>query len=71
MKLRDSGMPEQSYWESLLDVELILNRLEIDGRIGDAVELGCGYGTFTIPVARRIAGRLFAGAPPRIAVLIT
>ena len=58
MKLRESGMPEEAYWESLFDVPLILDRLEIDGRLGDVIELGCGYGTFTIPVAQRIAGRL-------------
>jgi len=58
MKLRESGMPEESYWETLFDVELILDRLEIDDRLGDAVELGCGYGTFTLPAARRISGML-------------
>jgi len=58
MKLRESGMPEESYWETLLDVKLILDRLEIDNRLRDVVELGCGYGTFTIPVARRVSGTL-------------
>lgn len=33
--------------------------LEIDERFNDVVELGCGYGTFTIPVARAISGTLF------------
>jgi SAM-dependent methyltransferase len=60
MKLRESGMPEEAYWESLFAVALILDRLGIDASLGDAVELGCGYGTFTIPVARRIAGVLDA-----------
>jgi SAM-dependent methyltransferase len=58
MKLRESGMPDEAYWETLLDVPLILNRLEIDDRLRDVVELGCGYGTFTLPVARRISGTL-------------
>lgn len=58
MKLRESGMPEESYWETLLDVELILDRLEIDGRLRNVIEMGCGYGTFTIPVARRVSGVL-------------
>jgi SAM-dependent methyltransferase len=58
MKLRESGMPEESYWQTLFDVGLILDRLEIDDRLGDVVELGCGYGTFTLPVARRISGTL-------------
>jgi SAM-dependent methyltransferase len=58
MKIRESGMPEEAYWESLFDVELILDRLGINSTLGDVVELGCGYGTFTIPVARRIGGVL-------------
>ena len=58
MKLRESGMPEECYWETLFNVELILNRLEINERLRDVVELGCGYGTFTLPVARRISGVL-------------
>ena len=60
MKLRESGMPDEVWWESLFDVPLILDRLGIHPEIGDVVELGCGYGTFTIPVARRIRGRVFA-----------
>jgi SAM-dependent methyltransferase len=58
MRLRESGMPEESYWEMFFDVELILDRLQIDDRLSDVVELGCGYGTFTLPVARRISGAL-------------
>jgi SAM-dependent methyltransferase len=58
MKLRQSGMPEEEYWETMLDVPLILDRLEIDFQLGDVVEMGAGYGTFTIPVAKRISGVL-------------
>ncbi len=58
MKLRESGMPEEAYWETLLDVPLILGRLEIDAGLRNVVELGCGYGTFSVPVARRISGTL-------------
>jgi SAM-dependent methyltransferase len=58
MRVRDSGMPEETYWESLFDVPLILDRLEID-RYRDIVEFGCGYGTFSVPIARRIAGTLY------------
>jgi SAM-dependent methyltransferase len=56
MKLRESGMPEEAYWETLFDVPLILDRLGIDARLRNIVEFGCGYGTFTIPVAKRISG---------------
>jgi len=64
MKLRDSGMPDEAYWETLFDVPLVLARLGInatlgDGILGDVVELGCGYGTFSISVARAIRGTLY------------
>ena len=56
MRLRESGMPEEAYWKTLLDVPLILDRLGIDATLRSVVELGCGYGTFTVPVAQRISG---------------
>ena len=59
MKVPDSGMPEETYWESLFDVPLILDRLGIDPTIRHVAELGCGYGTFTLPVARRVAETVF------------
>jgi SAM-dependent methyltransferase len=52
-------MPEEGYWESLFDVPLILNALDITSELGDVAELGCGFGTFSIPVAQRIQGKLF------------
>lgn len=55
MKIRDSGMPDEAYWETLFDVPLILDRLGIR-QCHDVAELGCGYGTFTIPIAKAISG---------------
>jgi ubiquinone/menaquinone biosynthesis C-methylase UbiE len=60
MKVRDSGMPEREYWESLFRVEEFLSALGVDERVRDAVELGCGYGTFTVPLARRVSGAVHA-----------
>lgn len=60
MKVRDSGMPERDYWEGLFEVPVILDRLGIDRPINLAVEVGCGYGTFTVPVAAKIWGMLHA-----------
>lgn len=59
MKIRDSGMPDESYWESLFDVPLIISQLGV-GQFHDVAELGCGYGTFSIPVAQAISGTLYA-----------
>jgi len=58
MKVRDSGMPNEAPWDSLFDVDLILERLDIDASLVDVAELGCGYGTFSLPVAERISGTL-------------
>jgi SAM-dependent methyltransferase len=57
-RIRESGMPPEAYWETLFDVPLILDRLGID-RFHDIAELGCGYGTFSIPVAQAIGGTLY------------
>ena len=53
-------MPEEAYWETLLDVNGILERLRIGNGLQDVVELGCGYGTFSLPVAASISGVLLA-----------
>ena len=53
-------MPEANLWASFFDVDLILSELHIDSEISDLVEIGCGYGTFTIPSAKKIQGKLFA-----------
>ena len=59
MLLRESGMPPQDYWETLFDVPAILDAFEFGPTTGDVAELGCGYGTFTLPLARRTRGRVF------------
>ena len=35
-------------------------KLDCTGPCGDVVEFGCGYGTFTLPAGRQVAGRVFA-----------
>jgi ubiquinone/menaquinone biosynthesis C-methylase UbiE len=60
MKVRDSGMPEETLWSTFFDVESILSRLEVNESIQDLMEVGCGYGTFTVYAAQRISGRVHA-----------
>jgi SAM-dependent methyltransferase len=60
MKGRESGMPDDSYWESFFNPRCILERLGCVGDCGDVLEFGCGYGTFTIPAAQIIKGRVIA-----------
>ena len=60
MKIRESGMPDKNVWENFFNVEKILFTLGLDNRVSDAAEFGCGYGTFTIPAARMIRGKIYA-----------
>lgn len=53
-------MPEEDMWASFFNVDLILSELQINSQINDLVEIGCGYGTFTIPSANKINGKLYA-----------
>lgn len=59
MKVRDSGMPEESVWKEFFNIDLILSELEINTKVNNLVEIGCGYGTFTIPAAKLINGTLY------------
>ena len=60
MKIREGGMPDEQRWDEFFDTDAILNGLEIQGLVGAIVDLGCGYGTFTIPAARKNRGLIYA-----------
>jgi len=60
VKTRESGMPEEDRWKSFFDPDSILNELGLNRTYQTVVDLGCGYGTFSIPAARRIDGKVFA-----------
>ena len=60
MRARESGMPDEKMWEQFFDVEKILNELEVNNGIQRLVDLGFGYGTFTIPASRKINGIIYA-----------
>lgn len=59
MKIRDSGMPERAMWEKFFDPKKILSTLGVDKQTTDVAEFGCGYGTFTIPAAQVIKGKIY------------
>jgi ubiquinone/menaquinone biosynthesis C-methylase UbiE len=70
MKVRDSGMPDEAMWDRFFDPSNVLARLGLTPETSSAVDLGCGYGTFTIPAARLIEGTVhgFDIEPEMIAV---
>lgn len=45
MRARESGMPEQSYWESLIDSCALLEEMGFDSS-ASVFEFGVGYGSF-------------------------
>jgi ubiquinone/menaquinone biosynthesis C-methylase UbiE len=59
MKIRDSGMPDETMWKAFFDPIHILKQLQLPGS-GTIVDLGCGYGTFAIPAARMSSGKVIA-----------
>ncbi len=60
-KGRESGMPEEGYWNSFFDAECVIRKLFVEeGCRGNVVEFGCGFGTFTFPAARHATGTVYA-----------
>lgn len=61
MKGRESGMPEEGLWSAFYDADCAIERLGCVATGSETVvEFGSGYGTFTLPVARRTTGTVFA-----------
>jgi len=60
MKIRESGMPNEKIWEGFFNPEKILKTLGMGKKICDLAEFGCGFGTFTIPAAKMISGKIYA-----------
>lgn len=60
MKTRESGMPPEDMWQGFFEPIAILTKLSLDANGGDVLEFGCGYGTFTIPAALTVRGKVYA-----------
>lgn len=60
MKVRESGMPSPDVWDGFFNSNEILKTLGLSNQISDVAEFGCGYGTFTIPTAKIVSGKVYA-----------
>ena len=60
MKLKESGMPEEKVWGEFFKPDKILKILGMNKSMINAADLGCGYGTFTIPAAKIVRGKVYA-----------
>ena len=53
-------MPQEEEWNKFFDPTKALKLLGVNKSVMDVVDFGCGYGTFAIPVAKLIRGRVYA-----------
>ena len=60
MKIRESGMPPEETWQTYFRPAEALETLCLGRDVTNVVDLGCGYGTFTIPAARITNGTVHA-----------
>jgi SAM-dependent methyltransferase len=60
LKIRESGMPKEEEWTKFFDPDQALRLLGLNHAVVNVADFGCGYGTFTIPAARIIAGKIYA-----------
>jgi len=61
MKGRESGMPEEAQWQAFYNPDCIVEKLECARqKTEDIAEFGSGYGTFTLPAAKRTSGVVHA-----------
>jgi SAM-dependent methyltransferase len=60
MKVRDSGMPDETMWARFFDARRVLTALDFTDADADVVDFGCGYGTFTVAAARLTNGTVYA-----------
>lgn len=60
MKGRESGMPDEFYWDTFFNPTCMVAKMDCAGPCGDVIEFGCGFGTFTLPAAELVEGRVIA-----------
>ena len=60
MKTRESGMPPEDMWQGFFDPQATLVKLGLTVECQCVVDCGCGYGTFSIPAAQLVRGRVHA-----------
>lgn len=53
-------MPHADLWHTFFDARRVIEKLGVHTSTKHVVEFGCGYGTFTIPAAQIIRGKITA-----------
>jgi len=58
VRIRESGMPEESTWQDFFEPQEVLKALGLIRDTRRVVDFGIGYGTFSLPAAGIIEGEL-------------
>lgn len=53
-------MPEETMWSTFFDPEVILDQMEVSSDLHSIVDLGCGFGTFSVPASQIVQGTVHA-----------
>lgn len=53
-------MPAEEMWSEFFDARSILNQMQLTPELESIVDLGSGYGTFSIPAAQIVSGTVHA-----------
>lgn len=49
-------MPSEEMWDDFFDPLQVIEKMEIHSNLRTLVDVGCGYGTFLFPAAKKIKG---------------
>jgi tRNA G37 N-methylase Trm5 len=60
LKIRESDMPKEEEWNTFFNPEETLRLMGLNSKVEDVADFGCGYGTFSVPAARTISGKIYA-----------
>jgi ubiquinone/menaquinone biosynthesis C-methylase UbiE len=60
LKIRESGMPKEEEWNQFFNPNHALKLLGVNRGVVNVADFGCGYGTFTLPAAKMISGKIYA-----------
>jgi len=58
MKFRESGMPDEQMWNGFFNPVYVLDKMGVSDSKKILLEIGCGYGTFLIPAANLVKGKV-------------
>jgi SAM-dependent methyltransferase len=58
MKYRESGMPSEQMWDTFFNPNEVLEKMGIDKESRILIDIGCGYGTFLLPMIELVSTKV-------------